>query len=59
MFPSSVATMHERQTPYPQAIVFSRETSQSTFWLTAMAATARIIGSGPQVYILVMAGSIF
>jgi len=49
-FPLSVGVTQQRQTPNPQAIMFSSETSQSMPWISAIPATAFIIKPGPQQY---------
>jgi hypothetical protein len=46
--PLFVGVMQQRQTPNPQAMVFSSETSQSILFFVAMWATVFIIWSGPQ-----------
>ena len=51
-FPSVVSSTQQRQAPRPQAILFSRLTSQSIFRALADLATASIIGFGPQQYIM-------
>lgn len=52
LFPSTLSVTQHKQMPKPHAIMFSSEASQSIFLSPAIFATAFIIGSGPQEYIL-------
>ena len=51
-WPWSVSVTQQRQAPTPQAIMFSRLTSQRMPRSAALRATAFIMGVGPQVYIM-------